>query len=129
MHRPSTSAGLRALTRSRQLIPISHFGKSSGRTFLTIIEQGHEGWRLRFVPFRDVCLEYTHLCEWNSFGRNPIRLEPGLNVKIPGYHTVLGVDLRESSIAIPNVSSTVLLGNANRLRLLLYSSQVIRLIM
>ncbi|KAF8876677.1 hypothetical protein BD779DRAFT_1677704 [Infundibulicybe gibba] len=53
------------------------------RTFLTIIEQGHEGWRL-------------------SLGRDPVRLSPGLNIKIPLYHTVLHIDLRESSIAIPN---------------------------
>ncbi|KAF8874434.1 hypothetical protein BD779DRAFT_1566795 [Infundibulicybe gibba] len=54
------------------------------RTFLTIIEQGHEGWRL-------------------SLGRDPVRLSPGLNIKIPLYHTVLHIDLRESSIAIPNL--------------------------
>ncbi|KAF9458556.1 hypothetical protein BDZ94DRAFT_1313176 [Collybia nuda] len=54
------------------------------RNFVTIIQQGHEGWRL-------------------SFGRDPVRLSPGLNIKIPGYHTVLDVDLRESSISIPNL--------------------------
>ncbi|KAF8623773.1 hypothetical protein AX15_006214 [Amanita polypyramis BW_CC] len=54
------------------------------RNFITIIEQGGEGWRL-------------------SFGKNPVRLEPGLNIKIPIYHTVRYVDLRESSISIPGL--------------------------
>ncbi|CAK5274313.1 unnamed protein product [Mycena citricolor] len=54
------------------------------RTFLTIIEQGKEGWRL-------------------SLGRNPVRLTPGLNINIPIYHSVQKIDLRESSILIPNL--------------------------
>jgi len=54
------------------------------RNFFTIIEQGHEGWRL-------------------SLGRNPVRLTPGLNIKIPLYHQVSKLDLRESSISIPNL--------------------------
>ena len=49
--RPATSAGIRTFARSRRLIPTSCLGKSSRRTFLTIIEQGHEGWR----PFFVVC--------------------------------------------------------------------------
>ncbi|KAJ4499024.1 hypothetical protein C8R41DRAFT_893682 [Lentinula lateritia] len=59
-------------------------GRPSGaRTIVTVIQQGYEGWRL-------------------SFGRNPVRLAPGINLKIPVYHTVQVVDLRESSISIPN---------------------------
>ncbi|KAJ6475725.1 hypothetical protein C8R47DRAFT_666302 [Mycena vitilis] len=54
------------------------------RTFVTIIEQGKEGWRL-------------------SLGRNPVRLPPGLNINIPVYHSVIKIDLRESSISIPNL--------------------------
>ncbi|KAF8154799.1 hypothetical protein B0H34DRAFT_661203 [Crassisporium funariophilum] len=54
------------------------------RNFFTIIEQGHEGWRL-------------------SLGRDPVRLSPGLNLKLPVYHTVARLDLRESSISIPNL--------------------------
>ncbi|KAJ3794939.1 hypothetical protein GGU11DRAFT_794150 [Lentinula aff. detonsa] len=54
------------------------------RTIVTIIQQGYEGWRL-------------------SLGRNPVRLTPGLNLKIPVYHSVEVVDLRESSILIPNL--------------------------
>jgi len=38
-----------------------------------------------------------------TFGRNPVRLRPGLNVAIPVYHSVINVDLRESSISIPNL--------------------------
>ncbi|KAJ3990426.1 hypothetical protein F5890DRAFT_1398829 [Lentinula detonsa] len=53
------------------------------RTIVTIIQQGYEGWRL-------------------SLGRNPVRLTPGLSLKIPVYHSVEVVDLRESSILIPN---------------------------
>ncbi|KAJ7198835.1 hypothetical protein GGX14DRAFT_665381, partial [Mycena pura] len=54
------------------------------RTFLTIIEQGREGWRL-------------------SLGRSPVRLTPGLNLNIPIYHSLQKIDLRESSISIPNL--------------------------
>ncbi|KAJ3882334.1 hypothetical protein F5051DRAFT_394498 [Lentinula edodes] len=54
------------------------------RTIVTVIQQGYEGWRL-------------------SLGRNPVRLAPGINLKIPVYHTVQVVDLRESSISIPNL--------------------------
>ena len=38
-----------------------------------------------------------------SFGRNPVPLKPGLNIAIPVVHTVLNVDMRETSIAIPNL--------------------------
>ncbi|TFK34704.1 hypothetical protein BDQ12DRAFT_656638 [Crucibulum laeve] len=57
---------------------------SGRRTFVTIIQQGHEGWRL-------------------SLGRDPVRMHPGLNIAVPLYHSVLNVDLRESSINIPNL--------------------------
>ncbi|KAJ3936661.1 MAG: stomatin family protein [Lentinula lateritia] len=66
-------------------------GRPSGaRTIVTVIQQGYEGWRL-------------------SFGRNPVRLAPGINLKIPVYHTVQVVDLRESSISIPNARPVYLL--------------------
>lgn len=42
-----------------------------------------------------------------SLGRNPVRLTPGVNLKIPFYHQVSRLDLRESSISIPNVRSPV----------------------
>ncbi|KAF8515827.1 stomatin family protein [Hysterangium stoloniferum] len=51
------------------------------RTVVTIINQGHEGWRL-------------------SFGRNPTKLTPGLRLFIPFYHTIQVVDTRETSVAI-----------------------------
>ncbi|KAJ7026103.1 stomatin family protein [Mycena alexandri] len=54
------------------------------RTFLTIIQQGKEGWQL-------------------SLGRNPHRLDPGLHINIPIYHSLQKIDLRESSISIPNL--------------------------
>ncbi|KAJ7176457.1 hypothetical protein C8R46DRAFT_1076393 [Mycena filopes] len=62
------------------------------RTFLTIIQQGKEGWQLR-------CQSSL----WSSLGRNPRRLEPGLHINIPIYHSLRKLDLRESSISIPNL--------------------------
>lgn len=46
---------------------------------------------------------YCILIFFISLGRNPVRLTPGVNIKIPFYHQVSRLDLRESSIAIPNV--------------------------
>ncbi|KAK0443453.1 hypothetical protein EV421DRAFT_1946559 [Armillaria borealis] len=54
------------------------------RNIFTIIQQGHEGWRL-------------------SFGRNPVQLNPGIRLNLPVYHTIQKVDLRESAISIPNL--------------------------
>ncbi|KAF5366177.1 hypothetical protein D9758_005811 [Tetrapyrgos nigripes] len=54
------------------------------RTFLTVIQQGHEGWRL-------------------SFGRDPVQLNPGLNIAVPVYHQVMVVDMRELSVSIPKL--------------------------
>ncbi|KAG6879007.1 hypothetical protein C0992_005897 [Termitomyces sp. T32_za158] len=59
------------------------------RTFVSIIQQGHEGWRL-------------------TLGRNPVKLEPGLNLAIPIFHEVLVMDMRESSIAIPDLTGYTL---------------------
>jgi len=56
----------------------------SARNFVTIIQQGHEGWRL-------------------SLGRNPVKLTPGLNIAVPFYHQVTKLDVRESSATIPNL--------------------------
>ncbi|KAF7377814.1 PHB domain-containing protein [Mycena sanguinolenta] len=73
-------SALRAVSRTRvssAVVP--------KRTFITIIEQGKEGWRL-------------------SLGRDPVRLSPGLNLNIPLYHSVQKIDLRESSISIPNLT-------------------------
>ncbi|KIM83222.1 hypothetical protein PILCRDRAFT_69571 [Piloderma croceum F 1598] len=57
---------------------------SARRTFLTVIDQGREGWRL-------------------SLGRNPTRLPPGLHLNIPLYHDLQKVDLRECSLAISDL--------------------------
>jgi len=57
---------------------------TSTRSFVTIIQQGHEAWRL-------------------TFGRNPVKLVPGLRIAIPFFHSVQHVDMRESSISIPNL--------------------------
>jgi len=54
------------------------------RTFLTIIEQGKEGWRL-------------------SLGTNPTRLSPGLHINLPIYHELRKIDLRECSLAISDL--------------------------
>ncbi|KAJ7856697.1 stomatin family protein [Mycena olivaceomarginata] len=71
---------LRTLSRTR--VPNAVLPR---RTFITIIEQGKEGWRL-------------------SLGRDPVRLRPGLNLNIPIYHSLQKIDLRESSISIPNLT-------------------------
>ncbi|KIY61536.1 hypothetical protein CYLTODRAFT_477878 [Cylindrobasidium torrendii FP15055 ss-10] len=68
--------------------PVLRRGDISRRTFLTIVEQGHEGWRL-------------------SLGSDPVRLDPGIHLNLPVYHTTQMVDLRESSISIPDVPITV----------------------
>lgn len=58
---------------------------NAARTFFTIVQQGHEAWRL-------------------SLGRDPVKLEPGLSLMIPWYHSVQDVDMREKSVrAVPRV--------------------------
>lgn len=74
--RSATRLAFRRLSPSTLAIP--------RRNIFTIIQQGHEGWRL-------------------SFGRDPVRLNPGICLNIPVYHTIQKVDLRESSISIPNL--------------------------
>jgi len=60
--------------------------KQISRPFITVIQQGHEGWRL-------------------SLGRNPVKLNPGLRIALPIYHTVMNVDMRESSANIKNLTA------------------------
>ncbi|KAF7304282.1 PHB domain-containing protein [Mycena chlorophos] len=69
---------LRTATKAKLPRPLAQ------RTFVTIIEQGREGWRL-------------------SLGRDPVRLSPGLNINIPLYHSLLTIDLRETSVTIPDL--------------------------
>ncbi|KAF8178501.1 hypothetical protein BJ912DRAFT_984034 [Pholiota molesta] len=75
----------RALCNPQRLSVVSARSTLAQRTFLTIIQQGQEGWRL-------------------SLGRDPVKLSPGLNIKIPFYHTLTVLDIRESSVNIPNLS-------------------------
>ncbi|KAJ3512657.1 hypothetical protein NLJ89_g3397 [Agrocybe chaxingu] len=95
MNLNATRSGLPNLARSakschgQSLLAVGRAGSKSvsisgRRGFLTIVQQGHEGWRL-------------------TLGRNPVRLTPGLNVAIPVLHTVKKLDLRESSVNIPNL--------------------------
>lgn len=56
------------------------------RTLFTVIEQGREGWRLRYTLIWFINLAPSHLL--SSFGRNPVRLNPGINLNIPLYHSV-----------------------------------------
>ncbi|PPQ96697.1 hypothetical protein CVT26_010249 [Gymnopilus dilepis] len=79
----STRSSL-AFRSQHALRPHSSPSSVARRTFLTIIEQGHEGWRL-------------------ALGRDPVKLTPGLNIKIPLYHTLTVLDVRESSVDIPNL--------------------------
>ncbi|KAH7104599.1 stomatin family protein [Auriculariales sp. MPI-PUGE-AT-0066] len=76
----------RTLHRSilRQGLPLA--SAAARRNLFTIIHQGHEGWRL-------------------SLGREPVKLQPGLSLMIPGYHTVQEVDMRESSVAISDLTA------------------------
>ncbi|PPQ89618.1 hypothetical protein CVT25_012535 [Psilocybe cyanescens] len=82
------SSAISRTTPTRLARTVANLTKPSGhltrRSFLTVIQQGHEGWRL-------------------SLGRNPVKLTPGLNVKIPLYHTLTVLDVRESSVNIPNL--------------------------
>lgn len=74
----STKSGLPALA------VVSPRVNPGRRNFLTIVAQGQEGWRL-------------------SLGRSPVKLTPGLNIAIPFYHQVTILDVRESSVNIPNL--------------------------
>lgn len=63
-------------------------GVVARRTFLTIVHQGYEGWRL-------------------SFGQNPVKLDPGLRIRIPIYHTIqvrLNLDSPSEPINIKKAS-------------------------
>lgn len=53
---------------------------SQRRNFFTIIQQGHEGWRL-------------------TLGRSPVKLDAGLSLMLPLIHTVHEVDMRETSVS------------------------------
>ncbi|KZO98020.1 stomatin family protein [Calocera viscosa TUFC12733] len=55
------------------------------RSFITIVPQGHEGYRL-------------------TLGRNPTKLIPGLHLNIPLLHTLQLVDTRETSIPIADLN-------------------------
>ncbi|PAV22182.1 stomatin family [Pyrrhoderma noxium] len=79
-----TSLVSRALKHPRNT-PITHRRPQQVRNFLAIVHQGHEAWRL-------------------SFGRNPVKLEPGLRIMIPFYHTIQEVDLRETSVTITDLT-------------------------
>ncbi|KAI0762341.1 hypothetical protein C8Q74DRAFT_1318860 [Fomes fomentarius] len=72
----------RALPPATHAVPLA--GDRSRRTFFTVVQQGHEAWRL-------------------SLGSNPVQLKPGLHLNLPVYHTTQVVDLRESSISIPDL--------------------------
>jgi hypothetical protein len=55
------------------------------RSFLTVVNQASEAWRL-------------------TLGRSPTRLLPGLHLNIPVYHELRAVDLRETSCSISDLS-------------------------
>ncbi|KLO20202.1 hypothetical protein SCHPADRAFT_816717 [Schizopora paradoxa] len=74
---------LRGLTHTRR--PTIQRKLLAQRTIFTIVKQGYEGWRL-------------------SFGQNPVKLEPGLRIHIPFYHTIQRVDMREMSNNIKDLS-------------------------
>jgi hypothetical protein len=46
---------------------------------------------------------------YQSLGRSPVKLTPGLNLAIPFYHQITALDVRESSVNIPNVRTAQLI--------------------
>ncbi|KAL5535605.1 hypothetical protein ACEPAF_3699 [Sanghuangporus sanghuang] len=74
---------MRALRSPTRRVLLGRAGQA--RTFFAIIHQGYEGWRL-------------------SFGRNPVKLNPGLRLMIPVYHTIQEVDMRETSVNIKDLT-------------------------
>ncbi|KZT62896.1 hypothetical protein CALCODRAFT_489425 [Calocera cornea HHB12733] len=90
----ATTLALRAGSRRATLAPAASInaamlaspsGKIQHRDFITIVPQGHEGYRL-------------------TLGKNPTKLVPGLHLNIPVLHTLQLVDLRESSIPIADLN-------------------------
>ncbi|KAF5310191.1 hypothetical protein D9619_010596 [Psilocybe cf. subviscida] len=45
----------------------------------------------------------TKAGDYRNLGRDPVKLTPGLNLNIPFYHEATVVDMRESSVNIPNL--------------------------
>ncbi|GJE98700.1 stomatin family protein [Phanerochaete sordida] len=79
--RSATRAGTRALLRA------SRTGRVNvpARTFITIVEQGFEAWRL-------------------TLGSEPVKLEPGLRLAVPFVHKVQQIDMRERSVNIRDLA-------------------------
>lgn len=101
-----TLNGTRALTQHHGRVS-SHLAKAKvlgRRGFFTIIEQGQEGWRLRYaLLYFSFVRRSSDLIPDLSLGKDPVKLTPGLNIRIPLYHTLTVLDIRESSVNIPNV--------------------------
>ncbi|KDQ63516.1 hypothetical protein JAAARDRAFT_29538 [Jaapia argillacea MUCL 33604] len=75
---PSTS-----IVSSVRLVPL--VARASRRSFFTIVNQGHESWRL-------------------ALGTSPTKLEPGIRLAIPFYHTVQNIDMRETSVTVDDLT-------------------------
>ncbi|KAG6820911.1 hypothetical protein H0H93_009685 [Arthromyces matolae] len=97
---PLQSSRLRTIAAVNRNLKLS----SQRRNFVSVIQQGTQGWRLTWVLSFVLVLAFDVQCEHCSLGRNPVKLEPGLNLSIPILHQVLVIDLRESSISIPNLT-------------------------
>ncbi|KAI0336988.1 stomatin family protein [Trametopsis cervina] len=76
--RPASRLAAASIARSR-VAPVAT------RSIFTVIQQGFEGWRL-------------------SMGQSPTKLEPGLRLNIPLYHSIQQVDMRERSVNISELS-------------------------
>lgn len=53
-----------------------------------------------------IAFAFTVIHHFDSFirlGKNPVKLSPGLSIAVPVVHSVLKLDIRESSISIPNL--------------------------
>lgn len=80
--RSVTRAGTRALLRASRS---SARANLQARTFITIVQQGYEAWRL-------------------TLGSDPVKLSPGLSFAMPFLHTVQHVNMREQSVNIKDLA-------------------------
>lgn len=88
---PMLSRAVQAATSGGALSVLARRAPLAGitpqrRTFVKIVRQGEEGYR-------------------TTFGRNPVRLNPGLRIKLPIIHTLAIVDMREQSVSVEGLLS------------------------
>ncbi|KDQ06216.1 hypothetical protein BOTBODRAFT_121816 [Botryobasidium botryosum FD-172 SS1] len=75
---------LRSQALGRPSVVLGATAPATARTFFTVIQQGHEAWRL-------------------TLGKNATKLNPGLHLYVPFIHSVQVVDIRETSVNITDL--------------------------